>query len=700
MYVCPMHPNVTDNKPGICSICGMSLEMKIHTSQTDSSEIKNMSLRLLTGILLTIPILLLTMGSHFTIINNYIALISPQTSAVIQFALATITVFGCGWPLLKRGWFSIVTIRFNMFTLITLSVCISYFYSVFAFLFPELFPALYKSSEGVVSIYFETASVITVLVIMGQLLELKGIQHTGSALRALFDLSPKKARRIKNNKEEKINLDKIMANDILRVLPGEKIPVDGIVIEGASSVDESMMTGESMPITKKIDCNVIGGTLNISHGLVIRAKSAYKDTMLMQIIHLVSEAQNSKTQIQRLADIIASYFVPIVLFIALITFVFWATLGPKPSMVYGLISAISVFIIACPCALGLATPMSIAVGLGRAANLGILIKDASVLEKFKKVDTLVIDKTGTLTIGSPFVTNIITIKALNPELLLKYAASIENYSTHPIAKSIIEEALSRNLELEKATDVSSIPGQGISGTIGRKKIFLGNELLLNSLSINNDVFKDQILKLQSESETIIYIVVDKKLSGFISISDPIKNSTREALAYFRKKNINIIMLTGDNITTAKAVANKLDIKNVKADLLPEQKNKIIKALQKQGHIVAMAGDGINDSPALAVADVSIAMGTGSDIAINSAQLILIKGNLTDIIHAHTLSKKVMLNIQENLFFAFIYNLLCIPIAAGVLYPWTHILLNPMLAALAMSFSSVSVIFNALRLKYI
>lgn len=699
LYTCPMHPEIIRDNPGSCPICGMALEPKTVTAETvPNSELIDMSQRFWISVIFTIPILLLTMGMHIPGIASAIDLIPPNISSWIQCILATVVTIWCGWPLLKRGWFSIIERHLNMFTLISLGTSIAYSYSIIAMVFPDVFPADFRSQNGAVNLYFEAASAITALVLMGQVLELKGREQTGNALRALLDLSPKMARKISAHVETEIPLNEVKINDHLRVRPGEKIPTDGEIIEGRSSVDESMITGESIPIEKDIGSKVIGGTLNISGSFIMVAKHVGTETMLAQIVQLVSEAQHSRAPIQRLADVISSYFVPVVLVIAVITFFVWAYFGPNPAMTYGLISAISVLIIACPCALGLATPMSITVGMGRGAQAGILVKNAESLELFEKVNMLVIDKTGTLTLGKPSVKNIIPASGFNKNQILLLAASLENQSEHPLASAILKTAKEQNIALQKIDHFSAEFGKGVQGVWENKNIALGNARLLTDLNISASSLEEKAQKLRQEGETVMYVIVENQLAGLISVSDPIKDSTISALKLLRDGGMHIVMVTGDNLTTANAVAKKLGIDKVEAEVLPQRKSSIVKQLQERGFIVAMAGDGINDAPALAAADIGIAMATGTDVAIQSADITLIKGDLMGIVRARILSKNVMRNIRENLFLAFIYNILCIPIAAGVLYPWTGILLNPIFGALAMSLSSISVIGNALRLR--
>ncbi len=701
-YTCPMHPEIIRNQPGDCPICGMSLELRaLSNKKLDyvcRHELNDLSRRFWLSVLLILPILFLTMGSHIPGIKSILGFIPATFSSWLQFILSTIVIFWCGYPLLKKAWTSLTQRHLNMFTLIGLGVSMAYGYSVIALLFPSLFPVAFQSTHGQANLYFETASVITALVLMGQILELKGREQTGSALRALLGLSPKTARRIKNNTETEIPLDEIQINDELRVRPGEKIPTDGKIIQGHSSVNESMITGESIPVEKQAGSTVTGGTLNGSGSFVMRAEHVGKATLLAQIVQSVSEAQRSKAPIQRLADRIASYFVPSVLVIAILTFFIWVVLDPHSGITYGLIAAISVLIIACPCALGLATPMSITVGMGKGAQGGILIKNAESLELFEKVNALVLDKTGTLTIGKPMVSHIIAAPGFNENDILVLAASLENHSEHPLASAIINAAKKNQLNLEKIENFSAAVGKGVTGIWQNKAITLGNQKLCNDLKISTFILEEKAIKLRQTGETVMYLIVEKQLAGLISVNDPIKDSTLPALNKLRKQGLMLIMVTGDNRITARAVARKLAINQVEAEILPSKKNVIVKQLQKQGYIVAMAGDGINDAPALAQADIGIAMGTGTDVAIQNANVTLVKGDLMGIVRAQQLSKHVMRNIRENLFLAFVYNALCIPIAAGVLYAWNGRLLDPMLAALAMSLSSVSVIANSLRLR--
>lgn len=695
-----MHPEIKRNHHGNCPICGMALEpITVSVEIVANKELIDMSRRFWVSVILTFPILFLTMSMHIPGISAIIHRIPPSISAWVQFILATIVTIWCGWPLLKQGFLSIIQRHLNMFTLIALGTSIAYGYSVIALLFPDVFPPAFRSGNGEINLYFEAAAAITTLVLMGQVLELRGREQTGSALRSLLDLSPKTAQRITNGHENEIVLDEVEVNDHLRVRPGAKVPTDGEIIEGHSSINESMVTGESIPVEKEIGSQVIGGTLNLNGSFIMRANRVGKDTMLAQIVKLVSEAQRSRAPIQRLADLISSYFVPIVLIIAIVTFFIWAYLGPQPAMTYGLISAIAVLIIACPCALGLATPMSITVGMGRGAQAGILIKNAASLERFEKVNALVIDKTGTLTLGKPIVNNILPASGFNENQILSLAASLENNSEHPLASAILKAAKDRNIRLQNVRDFSAEIGKGVKGVLNEKKIALGNIKLLDALNVSSRQLEERAERLRQSGETVMYVIIEKQIAGLISVIDPIKETTLAALTALHKEGMHIVMLTGDSFTTAHAVAKKLGIKYVEAEVLPHQKSTIVKNLQKQGYVVAMAGDGINDAPALAQADIGIAMGTGTDIAMQSSSITLVKGDIMGIVRAQQLSKKVMRNIRENLFLAFIYNILCIPIAAGVLYPWTGILLSPVIGALAMSLSSVSVIGNALRLRY-
>lgn len=697
VYTCPMHPEIIQDKPGNCPICGMALELKYITSEPESNaELVDMSRRFWISLILTIPLLLLTMGSSIVGFAQLIQLLPANLNSWLQFILTTVVVFWCGWPLLKQGFQSLLNRHLNMFTLISLGTLVAYFFSIITLLFPQFFLAAYS---GPIHLYFEITATIITLVLLGQVLELRGREQTGSAIRSLLDLTPKFAARVNaEGREEKISVENIHVNDVLHIRPGEKIPVDGIVIKGHSTIDESMITGESIPVEKTLDSKVIAGTVNQSGSLVMRALHVGNETLLAQIVKLVSEAQRSKAPIQRLADQVSGYFVPVVILIALITFFVWWVVGTTSAITYGLISAISVLIIACPCAIGLATPMSITVGVGRGAKSGILIKDAASLEKFEKINTLVIDKTGTLTIGKPSVKNIIALHEYEKNNILLYAASLEHQSEHPLANAIIKAANEQDLNLLPVSNFKAEIGMGIIGVIDQKTIALGNEKFMGKLGIDLQSLSKQVQELHQQGKTVIFLAIENKLAGLISVADPIKPGTEKIIKQLKQLGIHIIMLTGDSRTTAMTIADQLGIDHVIAEVLPKQKNATIKQLKNSGKIVAMAGDGINDAPALAEADIGIAMGTGTDVAIQSAEITLVKGDLHGIIRAYELSKKVMRNIRQNLFLAFIYNVLAIPIAAGILYPWTGLMLNPMIAALAMSLSSISVIGNSLRLR--
>lgn len=702
LYTCPMHPEIIRNLPGECPICGMALELRtISINETSNAELVDMSRRFWIGMALTLPVLILTMGQHIPGLASIVNVIPGKLSSWLQFLFATPVTIWAGWPILKRGAQSIFNKKLNMFTLIALGTSVAYVYSLVAILFPQVFPPSFHGHNGEVYLYFESAAAITTLVLMGQVLELRGREQTGSALRALLDLAPKTAHRITEaGCEEEVNLDQVQVNDILKVRPGEQIPVDGKIIEGYSSIDESMISGESIPVEKTVESMVIGSTLNISGSFIMRAERVGSETMLSQIVKQVSEAQRTRAPIQNLADIISSYFVPAVLFIAIITFIIWTLYGPSPAMTYGLISAIAVLIIACPCALGLATPMSIMVGMGRGAQAGILIKDAACIDRFEKVNILIVDKTGTLTVGKPALKTLIALSGHDERSILQSAASLENNSEHPLANAIVLDAHSKRIELINPTDFENEPGKGVSGVINNKHIALGNAKLTQQLGINITPFKEQVENLQQAGETVMYVIIDGAIAGFIGVTDPIKNTTKTALDILKKQHIEIIMVTGDNRLTAEAIAKNLEIDKIKANILPNEKNKIVQHLRQQGYIVAMAGDGINDASALAEADIGIAMGTGTDIAMKSASITLVKGDLMGIVRARILSQQVMRNIRQNLFLAFIYNILCIPLAAGILFPVTGYLLDPIIAATAMTLSSLSVIGNALRLRHI
>lgn len=698
VYTCPMHPQVKQIGPGNCPICGMTLEPEVVTAETGpSAEYLDMRRRFWIGLALAVPVLLLEMGGHLT---NLHILLGAQTSNWIQLVLATAVVLWAGFPFFERAWKSLVTMRLNMFTLIAMGTGVAWTYSVIATLAPDLFPATFRSADGSVAIYFEAAAVITVLVLLGQVLELQAREQTGGAIRALLDLAPKTARRVRDGVDEDIDLEMVVVGDRLRVRPGEKVPVDGSLIEGRSSVDESMITGESMPVSKEVGAKLIGGTMNQTGGFVMEAGKVGRDTMLAQIVRLVADAQRSRAPIQRLADEVSGWFVPVVIGIAIVAFAAWMIWGPEPRFAHGLIAAVAVLIIACPCALGLATPMSIMVGVGRGAGLGVLIKNAEALERFEKVDTLVVDKTGTLTEGKPKVTSISGINGFTEAELLRLAATLERASEHPLATAIVNAATERQLVLGVAEDFDSPVGKGVTGSVDGRRLIIGSHRIMEEAHIDLSALTSRAEALRGEGATVIFVAVDGDVSGLLAISDPIKTTTPDAVQALLKAGVRVVMLTGDNKTTADAVARRLGITEVEAEILPEDKSKIVKRLREEGRIVAMAGDGVNDAPALAAADVGIAMGTGTDVAIESAGVTLLKGDLQGIVRARELSHATMSNIRQNLFFAFIYNAAGVPIAAGVLYPTSGLLLSPIIAAAAMALSSVSVIGNALRLKHV
>ncbi|OJG00276.1 copper-transporting P-type ATPase [Pararhizobium antarcticum] len=696
IYTCPMHPQVRQTGPGNCPICGMALEPEVVTAETGpSAEYLDMRRRFWIGLVLSVPVLMLEMGGHLT---NLHMVLGAQTSNWIQLVLATPVVLWAGFPFFERAWKSLVTMRLNMFTLIAMGTGVAWIYSVVATLAPGLFPATFRSADGSVAIYFEAAAVITVLVLLGQVLELQAREQTGGAIRALLDLAPKTARRVRDGVDEDIDLEMVVVGDRLRVRPGEKIPVDGSLIEGRSSVDESMITGESMPVTKEVGAKLIGGTMNQTGGFVMEAGKVGRDTMLSQIVRMVADAQRSRAPIQRLADEVSGWFVPVVIGIAIVAFAAWMIWGPEPRFAHGLVGAVAVLIIACPCALGLATPMSIMVGVGRGAGLGVLIKNAEALERFEKVDTLVVDKTGTLTEGKPKVTSMAAINGFTESELLRLAATLERASEHPLATAIVNAATERELVLGVAEDFDSPVGKGVTGSIDGRRLIIGSHRIMEEAHIDVSALTSQAEAMRGEGATVIFIAIDGRVGGLLAISDPIKTTTPDAVQALLKAGVRVVMLTGDNKTTADAVARKLGITEVEAEVLPEDKSKIVKRLREEGRVVAMAGDGVNDAPALAAADVGIAMGTGTDVAIESAGVTLLKGDLQGIVRARELSHATMSNIRQNLFFAFIYNAAGVPIAAGVLYPTFGLLLSPIIAAAAMALSSVSVIGNALRLK--
>lgn len=696
IYTCPMHPEIRQNGPGNCPICGMALEPETITGEEGQNpELTDMRKRFWFGLVLTLPVFALEMGGHIFNFHHYI---SGTLSNWIQLILATPVVLWAGKPFFERGWASLKTRNLNMFTLIAMGTGVAWLYSIVATLAPGIFPEAFRQ-DGTVAVYFEASAVITVLVLLGQVLELKAREQTGGAIRALLDLAPKTARRIdENGNDEDVPLDQIKVGDQLRVRPGEKVPLDGIVTEGRSAVDESMVTGESMPVKKEPESKVIGGTMNQTGSFVMKAERVGKDTMLSQIVHMVAEAQRSRAPIQRLADIVASWFVPAVIFVAVLAFIIWGIYGPSPAFSYALIAAVSVLIIACPCALGLATPMSIMVGVGKGAQAGVLIKNAEALERMEKVDTLVIDKTGTLTEGKPTVTKIVAADGFTEDDLLALAASLEQGSEHPLAHAIVMAAKDKELDISVADEFDSPTGKGVIGKINGQDVALGNAMLMEEKSVDVSALSTQADELRADGATVIFIAVDAQAAGILAIADPIKETTPEAIKAIQNQGIHIVMLTGDNRRTAEAVAKTLGIEAVEAEILPEDKGKIVKKLHEEGRIVAMAGDGTNDAPALAAADVGIAMGTGTDVAMESAGVTLLKGDLTGIVRARKLSVATMRNIRQNLFFAFVYNSAGVPIAAGILFPFFGVLLSPIIAAAAMSLSSVSVISNALRLR--
>lgn len=697
VYTCPMHPQIRQIGPGNCPICGMALEPVIATAESGpSEEYLDMRRRFWVGLVLSLPVLVLEMGAHLT---NLHMLLGPQTSNWLQMILATPVVLWAGWPFFQRGWQSLVTRHLNMFTLIAMGTGVAWLYSVVATVSPGIFPATFRAVEGSVAVYFEAAAVITVLVLLGQVLELRAREQTGGAIRALLDLAPKTARRVNaDGSEEDIGLDVVTVGDRLRVRPGEKVPVDGILLEGRSSVDESMITGESMPVTKDAGSKLIGGTMNQTGAFVMEAGKVGRDTMLSQIVQMVADAQRSRAPIQRLADEVSGWFVPVVIVVAIVSFASWMLFGPEPRFAHGLVAAVAVLIIACPCALGLATPMSIMVGVGRGARLGVLIKNAEALERFEKVDTLVVDKTGTLTEGRPKVTAIIPSDRLSEAELLRLAATLENSSEHPLALAIVNAAREREVPIGNAQDFDSPVGKGVTGKVDGHAIILGSHRIMEEEQIDVSSMTHKAEELRDEGATVIFMAMDGQVAGLFAIADPIKATTPDAVKALVEAGIRVVMLTGDNKTTAHAVARRLGISEVEAEVLPEDKSKIVTRLRSEGRIVGMAGDGVNDAPALAAADVGIAMGTGTDVAIESAGVTLLKGDLQGIVRARQLSHATMSNIRQNLFFAFIYNALGVPVAAGVLYPALGLLLSPIIAAAAMALSSVSVIGNSLRLR--
>jgi Cu+-exporting ATPase len=695
-YTCPMHPEIVRDQPGACPICGMALEPREVTAEEVNPELIDMQRRFWLSTVLTVPLLILMAldmlpGAPW---------LSTLPTGWIQFALATPVVVWCGWPLLQRGWASVVSWNLNMFTLIALGTGASYLFSVIALLLPSLIPAAFRAHTGEAPLYFEPAAVITTLVLLGQVLELRARSRTSSTLRALLGLAPKTARIVDDSEEERdIPVEQIQIGNILRVRPGEKVAVDGVVTEGASSVDESMVTGESIPVEKATGSHVTGGTVNQTGSFLMKAERVGSDTLLSQIVRLVSEAQRTRAPIQRLADVVASWFVPAVVLTAILTFVVWAIWGPEPRLGHAFVNAVAVLIIACPCALGLATPMSVMVGTGRGATAGVLVRNAEALELLEKVNTLVVDKTGTLTEGKPKLTTIVPSAAVtDPQELLRLVGSLEQASEHPLAHAILKGAQEKEIVLPRATHFESITGKGIRGVVDGRNVLLGNHALLEQFNVSAKELSDRAEALRADGQTVMFVAVDGKPAGLVGVADPIKSTTPEAIALLHRENVRITMLTGDSQTTALAVATRLGIDDVEAEVLPEQKLDTVKKLQAMGQIVAMAGDGVNDAPALAQAQIGIAMGTGTDVAMESSGVTLVQGDLRGVARALRLSRATMRNIRQNLFFAFIYNVLGVPIAAGILYPSFGILLSPMIASVAMAFSSVSVIANALRLR--
>lgn len=698
-YSCPMHPEVVSDKPGHCPKCGMSLEaISGAVGDHDNLELAQMERRFLVCLILTVPVAVIAMAEmlHLPALHT---VLSGRTASWIEFALSTPVVLWGGWTFFKRAWQSLLLGKLNMFTLISMGVGVAYGYSVIGLFAPSLFPPSMRTEDGLVHVYFEAASVIITLVLLGQILELQALNRTGDAVKSLLSLVPNTARLIGSNGYEiDVELAKVKVGDLLRVRPGEKVPLDGVVIAGASTIDESMITGEAIPAEIREGDKVTGGTINQNGSLIMRVNKVGEDTLLAQIIRLVSEAQRSQAPVHKLVDRVAAIFVPVVIAIAVLTFILGTIFGPQPSLTFALANAVSVLIIACPCALGLATPMSVMVAIGCGAKAGVLVKDAESLETLKRAGTLVVDKTGTLTEGKPKLINVTVASDFIDKDVLRLAASVEQGSEHPLACAIINGAIDNGLKLSTSTDFISYPGKGVFGRVEGQQVLLGNDKLFADLAIELDDFPNKAELLRSEGQTVMFVAINGKVAGFVSVADPIKQSARQAVKYLRDEGVHLIMLTGDSRKTAMAVARQLGIEDVRAEVLPAKKNETVKELQNHGKIVAMAGDGINDASALAQADIGIAMGTGSDIAMHTAGIVLLKGDLMGLVRAHKLSNAMMKNIQQNLALAFGYNLLAIPIAAGLLYPAFGILFNPMIASAAMSLSSVSVIANALRLK--
>ncbi len=697
-YTCPMHPQIVRDAPGSCPICGMALETLVPAGDEESAELVSMTRRFWVSAVLALPVFVAAMTAELA--PGLLArLMDPMLVQWLEAVLATPVVLWGGWPFFVRGWQSLVNRHLNMFTLIALGVGVSWLYSLVGLLLPRVFPPTVRMANGMVPLYFEAAAVITVLVLLGQVMELKARGRTSAAIRQLLDLAPRTARIVRaNGREEDIALDQVQPGQTLRVRPGEKVPVDGVVTEGASSVNESMVTGEAFPVEKHAGDKLIGATINGTGSLQMRAVRVGADTLLSQIVHMVAAAQRTRAPIQRLADRVASWFVPAVMLSAVVTFGIWVWLGPEPRLAHALINAVSVLIIACPCALGLATPMSIMVGTGRGAMAGVLIRNAEALETLEKVDTLVTDKTGTLTMGKPLLVTVVATAGFADDDIVRWGASLERASEHPLAAAIVAGAAARHLTLEQVVNFESQTGKGVAGRIGDRIVAIGNSTMMHTLDVAVEALDARAQTLRSEGQTVMFIAVDGKAAGLIGVADPIRESAPEAIRQLHAEGLTIVMLSGDSQATADAVARKLGIDRVVAEVLPEQKAELVRQLQSEGHIVAMAGDGINDAPALAQAQVGIAMGTGTDVAMESAGITLLKGDLGGIVRARHLSRATLRNIRQNLFFAFVYNVLGVPIAAGVLYPFFGLLLSPMIAAAAMSFSSVSVISNAMRLN--
>lgn len=699
VYTCPMHPEVIENKPGSCPKCGMSLELvKSSLAEDDNSELLSMTRRFTLAALFTVPLLIISMGDMFAS-RPISSLLSAEYKGYTEFLLATFLCTYAAWPFYQRFVASLKNRHLNMFTLIGLGVGVSYSYSVVALFFPHIFPDTFRGHNGEVGVYFEASGTIVTLILLGQVLELRARSQTGSAIKSLLDLSPSMANRILDNlNEEEVPLEEIRKDDLLRIRPGEKIPLDGVITEGSSLIDESMITGESMPVEKHIHDKVIGATLNGTGSFVMKVEKVGEETLLAQIVSMVAQAQRSRAPIQKMADTVSGYFVPVVIVVSAITFGIWAIFGPAPSMAYAVINAVAVLIIACPCALGLATPMSIMVATGKGAQMGVLFKNAEAIETLRKIDLLVIDKTGTITEGKPTLNQVVCDASISEDELLILSASLEQGSEHPLGTAIVEKAKDKGLKLLEAKDFLSYTGKGLKAEVNGRQVVMGNEILMQELGFSIEDFQHKADGLRREANTVMYVCVDQRVLGILSLGDSIKTTTAPAVKLLQEQGVKIVMLTGDSDETARAVAKKLHLDEVISQVLPDEKAQKVKAYQEEGYHVAMAGDGINDAPALALADVGIAMGTGTDIAMESADVTLVKGDLMGIVKARRLSILTMNNIRQNLFFAFVYNSLGIPVAAGILYPFFGLLLSPMLAAAAMSFSSVSVIANALRLK--